>query len=279
MNAAKALYILGLRLKQLSLSLPTFQGYDLRSAKRYCGLAIAAYEIAKPHLNSQLVARQGVDGLMGILQTLNFASNPNHDMQPDISATHSDILTVTDVCLSYLENKGPGFSTLEKWFRVGMQMATVEFEWNEEFEDDQGNGARNEEKYSNWKWENKSLLLEMLTDLGASLTRLFPVEKVEEHDDQRRRETASEFESPGGWIYLELGLESNWDPTPPSGKRRCYQRDHQFLQWFEAASGSANDRYKLIAKRWSAEHSDSPVNKGVVKAGIINARREREHQE
>jgi len=279
MNAAKAVYTLGLRLKQLSLSLRISDGYDLTSARRYCALASGAYATAKPHLDLTLVYPQGVDGLKRIHQTLDFASHPNHEIQPDISNTHSDIHTVIDVCRSYFDSHSSELPTFEKWFLVGLQMATVKHEMNEEFIDKRGKRTQNKDKYCNWTWENKSLLFEMLSNLGASLDRLFPIDKVEEHDALMRRDGALKMESPDGWNFLEIGLESYWELVPPSGKRKCYQRDHQFLEWFEAESGSASSKYKLIAKRWSAEHSESKVTSHVVKRGIFRAREERDHQQ
>jgi len=274
MNAAKAAYCLGLRLKQLSISLPTTQGLDLSLARRYCGLATAAYETAKPLLDSTLVYRQGIDGLELIHRSLQFASNPEHEIQPDVSDKHTDIRTVMDVCRSRFENRGPELSTVEKWFRVGLQMASVEFEMNEESEDEHGKRTQNEAKYCNWIWENNPLLSDLLSDLGVSLDRLFPIDKDEEHHAERRREIASQMETPAGWIFLEIGLNSYWDVPPPSGKRSCYHRDHLFLEWFEAAGGSANARYKLIANRWNEEHTEKHVTLAVVKRGIIVAKDE-----
>ena len=157
-------------------------------------------------------------------------------------------------------------------------MATVEYEMNEEFRVKRGKKTEIEDKYCDWNWENKSLLFEMLSDLGASLDRLFPIDKVEEHDALMRRDGALKMESPDGWNFLEIGLESYWELVPPSGKRKCYQRDHTFLEWFEAGSGSNNSKYELIAKQWSAEHSESHVSPAVVKTGIMKARKERDDQ-
>jgi hypothetical protein len=275
MNGAKAAYALGLRLKQLSLTLSASEGYDLTSARRYCTLASAAYDGAKPLLDSTLVYPQGEKLLERIHRTLDFASNPNHDIQPDISSTHSDTRTVVDSCRAYFESRGSSTSTVGKWFEVGLRMATVEFEPNEGFENKPGRRTQTRDKYCNWNWENKALLLEALADLGTSLDRLFPVDRVEEHDAATRRDSASRTDSPAGWNFLEIGLESYWEPAPPSGKRRCYQRDHQFLEWFGIESGSANSRYKIIAERWNAEHSESPVSTDVVKRGIKVAEKEK----
>ena len=81
MNGAKAAYALGLRLKQLSLTLSTSEGYDLTLARRYCALASTAYATAKPLLDPTLVYTQGENLLGRIYRTLDFASNPHHDIQ------------------------------------------------------------------------------------------------------------------------------------------------------------------------------------------------------
>jgi hypothetical protein len=87
-----------------------------------------------------------------------------------------------------------------------------------------------------------------------------------------------DFEYSPGWIRIEAGIEklSALVNEKPLSKRPKWDRDHQFLDWYDDTTSETCRSPASISKKWNALHPDQEVSAEVAKKGISKARKERE---
>jgi hypothetical protein len=276
------LYRLGLRFRQAALILghaaSGCASFDIQSGKLALAHLLIALEAASRLVDFGGLSRIGSETLGVAAHNLEIPGFPGSEVSTLAGVGESvEMLEVAfdDWARSSGRNQ-PGFST---WFRLGRELAKTEYcpphariFVTGEVEPRQHPGS---ESHPVWRFDNPERLRGLLAEVMSPLDQLFPESEPTDSVAEFAALLPSVRFAPA-WELLEVGLRRLQSrPAPSSGRRRCWDRDHQFLRWYETRGDATYHSPAKIRSRWNALHPSEQVTRDVVVKALRLARAER----
>lgn len=128
-----------------------------------------------------------------------------------------------------------------------------------------------------WAWQNQVRVEELLERVGIPLEQVFP-ELGPDDPVYARLPILPERTACVGWYRVEAGLRQLEEGRQqrPEKRRPTFERDHQFLAWYEDRQSELHGSYAKIRDHWNQLHPGLDIKYEAVKKAIQKAKRERE---
>lgn len=187
---------------------------------------------------------------------------------PIYSTVGNDLDQLEALCQEFMGGRRTQWPQHNACFLLGLEMVQVE---DASYDEPKA-------KKPKWAWRNPKRVQSLLKQAGLEKDDIFPETVPDDdpvHDELPKH--WSKWEKTIGWLHLEVGLRNLQETIkpPPAGRRRSFDRDHEFLEWYEEKDTPTWHRPTKIRDQWNERHPTEKVTVDVVKQGLKKAKRER----
>jgi len=189
------------------------------------------------------------------------------------SLAGADIEQLEALCTEFVTGKRAQQPGHEAWFHLGLEI--VRLRPTKEYGRPPGKRKRKDSKQI-WDWKKPERIAALLGQVEVSEDQLLPELQP---DDPVLGELPKHWQDTPekiGWLHIEAGLktlQATTGATAPN-RRPSYDRDHQFLEWYNDKSSDTHHSPKQVRNRWNEMNPTRKVTIEVVKTGLKKARNE-----
>jgi len=271
-------YRLGIRLRQAILTYRWASGSRTRvtassvtAVKQALGRLSAAFQRWSQCVEAGQVEKQGDQLLEKAIQEWDaVCQRPNGSRANSTLDAHLE--QIEALCREFVSSRRHFQLENEHWFNLGLEIVQAEETQNRA---PHRKGQKAPVLKRRWTWKNVKKVAGLLRELQVSEDRLLSnTEQAEDSLGDGVPEHWLKDQRTTSWPFIEAGLQNLMAALPPHRRkpRKMYDRDHQFLKWYNDESLETYHSPAKIRDRWNQLHPKEPVTIDVVKTGIRKAK-------